>query len=151
MLKQEKSRVLDVSTNQPLSQSPLLDCIHERGSHHTVHYTMIAAQRYRHHILHHKLRLILYTSLSPDSLTLRRHHSLHHSANRQNARLCITRSRYNHLRRIDNRREGRDVVHAQIADGHASSLRLTSVSKPTAYSSGSNLPSLLLLMSVFIC
>ena len=150
-LKQEKSRVLDVSTHESLSRHSLLNGIDERSSHHTVHDAMIAAQRHRHHILHLELGLILYTSRLPPSLTLRRHHGLHHSANRQNARLSITSPRYAYLRRIDDRREGRDVVHSQVADGHASGLRSTPFSTPTAYSSGSNLPSLLLLISVFIC
>lgn len=83
---------------------------------------MVAAQRQLNHILHGELRLILYTSTSPFTPTLVRYHGLHHATNGQNARLPVTASLHTYLRGIDDRGEGRNAIHAQIADGHAARL-----------------------------
>ena len=79
-------------------------------------------------------------STHPSSPTLVRHHHLLETADGENAR----------LRGVDDGGEAGDAVHAQIAHGHASRLRSHASPAPTAYSSGSSLPALLLAMSPFI-
>lgn len=86
---------------------------------------MVAAECDLHRVLHQELALVLYASLSLAIPTLVGNHHLRNTTHSQNARLCITLHSSRYLRRVDDRGEGRNVVHAQIAHRHAAGLRLS--------------------------